>query len=200
MRTVILATISLLLPGCIGGTGLNVARYDFASAPARPDSGQPVIVHQIEVQAPPWLDTPAMQYRLAYADKGRREIYAGSRWVAPPARLLEQLLKQRLLSGSAGMPEAGCRLRVDLDEFVQVFDTPGSSRALLEVRAALLAPRAEIPLARRGFSQAPAAGADARAGAVAFDDAARQLAGEIASWLKHAASDAPAIFERCRPA
>lgn len=40
------------------------------------------MLRQLDVQSPQWLDTVAMQYRLAYADRARREVYAGSRWVA----------------------------------------------------------------------------------------------------------------------
>lgn len=40
-------------------------------------------------------DTPAMQYRLAYAEPERRQAYAGSRWAAVPAELIEQVVVRR---------------------------------------------------------------------------------------------------------
>lgn len=200
MRALILAGIVTLLTGCFGGTGTRMtpAGYDFAVMPAAAETAQPIILGQIEVQSPTWLDTTAMQYRLAYADQARRQAYAESRWVAPPAKLLEHRLKQRLLPVSMGGQAAGCRLRIELDEFVQVFDAPDSSRALLEMRATLLPPRAQIPLAGRSFRLAPAAGADARAGAAAFAAASMQLGEEIGTWLEHAVGRTPALLERCR--
>lgn len=155
------------------------------------------MVGQIEVLSPSWLDTTAMQYRLAYADRARREIYAGSRWVAPPAKLLEQQLKRRLLGGvgAVRIQPAGCRLSVELDEFVQVFDAPEMSRVIIEARAALLAPRAATFLARQRFTVIKTASADARSGAVALDAAARQFGEEIEDWLRQGATE---IFDRCR--
>lgn len=139
-----------------------------------------------------------MQYFLAYADATRREVYAESRWAAPPARLLEKALARRLLSGNAGIQSAGCRLRVELDEFAQVYDAPGSSHALLEVRAMLMAPRANVLLLRRSFRQSPATGADARAGVLGFAAATRDLGAEIEHWLDQMALEQPALIERCR--
>lgn len=197
MRALILGSI-LLLAGCFGGTGTRPipASYDLSSAPMAADSGSPGILRQIEVGAPPWLDTAAMQYRLAYADRARREIYAGSRWVAPPAGLLELQLKQRLLGGgSPRIQSAGCRLRVELDEFVQVFTAPETSQVAVEARVALLAPRAETLLARQRFRVVLAAGADARSGALALDAAARQFGAEIENWLERVDGE---ILDRCR--
>jgi len=196
------ATMALLLSACFGDAGKrpSPASYDFAAALAAPDSVPPsrLSLRQIEVQAPAWLESPAMQYILAYADPARREIYAESRWVAPPARLLEKALARRLLSGTSGIQSAGCRLRVELDEFAQVYDAPGSSRALVEARAMLLAPRGNVLLLRRSFRQSPATGADARAGVVAFTNATRDLGVEIDHWLNQMADEMPALIERCR--
>lgn len=197
MRALILGSI-LLLAGCFGGSGTRPipANYDLSSAPMAPDSGPPGILRQVEVGAPAWLDTTAMQYRLAYADKARREVYAGSRWVAAPAGLLEQQLKQRLLGGgSLRIQSAGCRLRVELDEFVQVFTAPETSQVVVEARAALLAPRAETFLARQRFRVVQAAGADARSGAQALDAAARQFGEEIVNWLGRVDGES---LDRCR--
>lgn len=196
------ATIVLLLSGCFGDAGKrpSPASYDFAAAQTVPVSVQPsrLDLRQIEVQAPSWLDTTGMQYILANADGARREAYAESRWVAAPARLLEKALARRLLSGKADSRSAGCRLRVELDEFVQVYDAPGSSRALVEVRAMLMAPRANVLLLRRSFRQSPAAGADARAGVLAFTKATHDLGVEIELWLNQMAEEMPALIERCR--
>ena len=139
-----------------------------------------------------------MQYILAYADGARREVYAESRWAAPPARLLEKALARRLLSGTSEIHSAGCHLRVELDEFVQVYDAPGSSLALVELRAMLMAPRANVLLLRRSFRQSPAAGADARSGVLAFATATHDLGAEIERWLKQMTEQMPALVESCR--
>lgn len=204
MRYRVLTTMSLvlLLGGCFGEVSKrpNPATYDFTSALTMPATAQPsrLSLRHIEVQAPTWLELPAMQYVLAYANAARREAYAESRWVAPPARLLERAVARRLLFGSEENNLAGCRLRVELDEFVQKFDTPGSSQALVEVRAMLLAPRANDLLLRRSFRLSVPAGADARAGVLGFSGATRDLGNEIAQWLNQAADGMPGLIQRCR--
>lgn len=193
MRTQLLIPVVLLLSACFGGTGTRPSSAIHDLGPARPQaaSGQVGILRQVEVQSPSWLDTSALQYRLSYADKTRREAYAASRWAAPPARLLEQKLKQRLLGGIVSMhvEGGGCRLWVDLDEFVQDFVKPETSQVILEASASLLAPRADILLARQHFKVVQPAGGDARSGVVAAEAAARQFGDEIESWLKQAGSE-----------
>jgi len=203
--------ISFLLSGCFGGAGgqIEPAYYDIpgnsdanrsVSVPAIAPASPGLPVRLAGVQAPGWLMTPAMQYRLAYADASRRLSYAESRWVAPPAELLELALKRGNIVGNAHVAADGCQLLVSLDEFIQVFDAPGSSRALLETRVALLAPRDSTLLAQHIFSQAPAAGADARSGVAAFAVALHDLNAELGAWLLQLGRDSPALIERCRSA
>ena len=192
----------LLLGGCFGDAikRPSPASYDFTAALTAPVSAQPsrLSLRQIEVLAPSWLELPAMQYVLAYAEAARREAYAESRWVAPPARLLERALARRLLSGQETVAAAGCRLRVELDEFAQIYAAPGSSHALLEVRAMLLAPRANELLLRRNFRLSSAAGSNARAGVLAFTGASRDLGNQIEHWLNQMADGMPGLIQRCR--
>lgn len=199
MRALFLLLIIPLLAACFGGTGARMtpASHDLSSTRPEADSGRIGILRQVEVRSPSWLDTTAMQYRLSYAHRSRREAYAASRWVAPPPRLLEQKLRQRLLGGAGSAPiqAAGCRLRIDLDELVQDFDRPESSQVTLEARVTLLAPRSEALLARQRFRILQAAGADARGGVVALEEATRQFGEEIEDWLRRAGNE---VLDRCR--
>ena len=199
MRIPSLVLVVLLLSGCAVGGAVRggMASYD----PALPSptsarlAGLPL--RAVEVRSPSWLATPAMQYRLAYHDAARREAYAESRWVAPPAELLELALKRRMLVDAAQSQAVGCRLQVELGEFAQVFDTPQASRAVLEVRATLLAPRGDLLLARRSFSRSQPAGADARTGAAAFGLALSGLADDVDAWLAKVAREHPDAALRC---
>lgn len=187
MRALLFVAGIVLLSGCFGGNGsrLSPASYDLGPAQPAVDSAPAGILRQIEVHAPSWLDTTAMQYRLSYADRNRRQAYAASRWVAPPARLLEQSLGQRLASGAGSLQSrtAGCRLAVELDEFVQDFETPERSQAILEARVTLQPQRGAAFLARQRFRVLQPAGAEARSGAIAMATATRQFGGDIEIWL-----------------
>ena len=195
----LLVLIAILASGCAGvGSVASLARYDLG--PSVPPSGQPAILllRSVEVSSPSWLASPAMQYRLAYAPESRREAYSQSRWVAPPAELLEGFLKRRMLADAASIQASGCRLRIELGEFVQAFDTPDASHAMLEISAALLAPHGDLLLSRRAFKQSQPAGADARAGAAAFAAASAALADELDAWLAEIARKTPELVPRCR--
>ena len=134
---VLLLGLSLLasLAGCLtggrrGGDSATMA-YDLGLPPAIA-AGE--AAWQLEVRAPAWLDGSAMIYRLAYADAAQWREFSQARWVAPPAGLLERRLQRLLGYGAAGQRSA-CLLRLELDEFSQVFTAPHRSHALLQVRA-----------------------------------------------------------------
>jgi cholesterol transport system auxiliary component len=116
---------------------------------------------------------------------------------APPAELLENVLKRRHAAAEANGP--GCRLQLVLDEFEQRFDDPQSSQVVLEARGVLLPARGSDMLARRVFRVVkPARTADARGGAAAAREAAMALADELAAWSNELASAKAAVAERCR--
>lgn len=180
-KTMLLAV--LLLAGCGAGSKSisTVAHYDLGAMQPAPNNRIVASLRSIDVFAVSWLDSPAMQYRLLYTANQRRQNYAESRWVAPPAELLGHALKKRMLSGEAG---GACRLRVDLDEFAQVFDSAKSSRAQLEVRVQLVAPGSSEILARRSFGLSrPSGSADAAGGVAALAATVEALSAEMHDWL-----------------
>lgn len=192
MRLLLLLSV-LALAAC-GGNLRQAERsaYDLGNAAvAWKPAG--LALGNVAVQAPAWLAATDISYRLLYAGEMRRNAYAESRWIAPPAELVERALN-RETPDTAG----GCGLRLDIDELIQVFDTPQASRSLLDARAALVAPGGDAVLARKAFAVVqPAPGADAR-GAVAGAAAAVQaLGGELKAWLTQAARNSPALAQRC---
>ncbi|HEY6241497.1 MAG TPA: ABC-type transport auxiliary lipoprotein family protein [Burkholderiales bacterium] len=174
--------------------GPLIASYDFGPPPeARQVAGlrQALLVH--DVGAPAWLDSPFIYYRLGYQDATRPQAYAGSRWVTSPAELFTNRLRGRLVASGGGIIQPGddarakYALRVDLDEFVQVFDAPGKSRAVVRFRASVMGNRSLI--VQRSFSvERPASTPDAEGGVRALigasDEAVEQLVGWTAQHLK----------------
>lgn len=201
--------LSMLLAGCFAGAGQRVetASYDLAGVsmadrgPADvQDGGAPpsLLLRLAEVQAPAWLGTPAMQYRLAYSEPERRFAFAESRWVAPPAELLDSVLRRGNIVTRSRFEADGCQLHVELQEFIQVFDTPASSRAVMEARVSLLAPRNARLLAQRSFRQSPSAGVDARGGVAGFVVAVRDMGREFDKWLSALQREKPELMTQCR--
>jgi cholesterol transport system auxiliary component len=141
-----------------------------------------------EVQTPAWLDGPMMFYRLNYANIQQAYPYAGSRWSMTPAQLLGQRLKARIAQagGTVLSPQDGVAqlpvLKVDADEFIQIFSTPNASTSVLNARASLF--QGSHLIGQRQFSQqinAPTP--DAAGGARAMANASDALIGDMLHWI-----------------
>jgi cholesterol transport system auxiliary component len=193
--------LAAMLAACASpGPTAPVAQYDFG-IPASPVPRQtpPVGLSIPRVSAPEWLDTPALDYRLAYEDAARVHSYANSRWVAPPAQLLTERLRHAAAeAGTRGAlrdPDAvktEFTLRVELEEFSQVFDTPEASRAVLRARASLVAGEGRTLVAQRSFLlERPAPTPNAEGGVRALTACAEELVGALLEWIAQALKDAP---------
>lgn len=190
------ATVSLvaltLIAGCSTGGGnapAPLARYDFGSLPDETTLAKPLAtpIRVAAVSAPAALSTDAFQYRLGYADDRQTHAYASARWTMPPpqlftTRLREQLAKQgHVLDTSDGGPTVPV-LKVELDEFAQVFDQPGSSAGRVRVRATILHGSALI--AQQTFiGTSQASSADAAGGARALGLASDAVITQLITWL-----------------
>ena len=136
----------------------------------------------IEVRAPLWMDGLGINYRLAYAEPARLRDYTRARWAGPPAQLVEQRLIRRLGARPAGQGGTACVLRIDIDEFAQVFSDPRSSRGHLQGRAQLL-DRRRLLLQSHDFRiETAAPTADSRGGVTALTAAIDQLGSELVAW------------------
>jgi cholesterol transport system auxiliary component len=161
-----------------------------------------------EIEASPALESTAMLYRLAYANPQQLRPYAQARWSMPPAQLLRQRLRVRL-GESYALLNAGDRLiasaattttntgttatlrpplslRLELEEFSQLFDSPQQSTGLLRLRATLTqaSPTGEQLMAQRSFTlQRPAPTPDAAGGVQALSEASEAVALEVGAWV-----------------
>ena len=187
---ILLASLLALAACGIAPSARDIAAYDFG--PAAPADAERAIAFNVavaDISAPAWMDTPSIYYRLAYADASRPLPYANSRWVMAPAALLTQRLRSALRRSSkadVSTPSDGVRseylLRMDLEEFSQVFDTPEKSRGVLRLQARLL--RAGEVVASRNFSlEQPATGANAEGGVRSLSAAGDELGRRLAEWL-----------------
>lgn len=179
---------ALTLAACAGPAArINPAVYDLGPVQSVAESG----LAAIDVVAPSWLDSRAMQYRLD-SRGAQRQSFSENRWAATPAELLAVALRRQL--GATG--GQGCRLRLELDEWVQVFDAAGQSRLQLSLRASLYSQRGAL-LDRRVFNLEQPAGGNAQQGVDAVIILERQLAQGLAEWLERLGRSPAALAERC---
>lgn len=187
MRHFLTIVFCLFLASCYG-----VGKRGGDSALAIYDFGPPVVDDRaapgrrgdlsVEVRAPLWFDSLGIDYRLLYDEPKRLRDYTRSRWAGPPAQLVQQRLIQQLGLMPAGQGRTRCVLRVDIDEFIQIFDTPTTSRGVIQGRVQLL-DRSRVRLA--GYElriEKPAASADARGGVAALTVAVDQLVADLLGW------------------
>lgn len=175
MRTAALLLLAGIVAGCAGGAGAPQPRsFDFGVAPS---TAQVPAIRIAPVRAVAPFDGHEMHYRLAWRDTAELASFAHSRWAAPPGELLRKQLLRATREGNAR-----CGLELELQEFTQVFASPGASEARIEFRAALSGAKGR--LASRGWQLSEAnAGADAASGAGAFQRAADRAVAELAAWV-----------------
>ncbi len=202
MRRLILALCAAALAACSSFAPDKPVRptlYDFGPgeiADAPVPTGVPLVLSDVDVSGS--LEGSALLYRLAYADAHQLRPYAYARWSTPPAQLAQQRLRQVLGRSQPVMDAANAAalarrsdarhhvLRVELEEFSQVFQSEASSQGVVRLRCTLLEVTSggERLVAQRTFTtQRPAPTADAAGGvralAAAFDATAEAVAGWV---------------------
>src|SRR3990167_7531300 len=190
----VLAIVYLVISaGALSGCALpdkptRATMYDFgpgpwltqsATHPASLPSLPPLAIDNIATSGGA-LDNMAVLYRLGYADAQQLRPHSKARWSMPPAPLGRQRLRERLSqrravfnaresvalnrSQNAVLPWL---LRLELEEFSQLFSAPDASVGLIRLRATLveITPAGERLLGQRNVVvQRPATSADAPGG------------------------------------
>lgn len=175
--------------------------YDFgpgqvtSSAPQLPTK-PPLVLADVEGAGA--LEGSSVLYRLGYADDRQLRPYGQARWSAPPPQLVRQRLREQIgrdrvvlnPGEGAALARTGGQLprllRIELEEFSQLFDSPAESVGLLRMRVTVLESTAggEKVLAQRNVVvRRPAATADAPGGVRALAEAVDAAAEELSQWL-----------------
>ncbi|MBS1170822.1 MAG: putative lipoprotein [Burkholderiaceae bacterium] len=179
---------AILLTGCASSP--PPAQYDFGplrlSAADRP--AKLPAVRLADIDAPAWLEGRAMHYRLSYANEQQVLQFAHNRWQMPPPQLFSQRLKMRIAEAggmvlsTADSGQSVPVLRIEITDFIQVFDSESRSWSRVTMRASLFNGR--TILAQKNFSRdLPAPVPDAAGGARALADASDLAIGDLLLWL-----------------
>jgi cholesterol transport system auxiliary component len=129
-----------------------------------------------------------MVYRLNYDNPQEARTYARARWTMSPSRQLQQRIKSRLAQsgiavlGSSDGATSLPVLRIDADDFSQVFESGSQSNARVVLRASVLLDRKL--LAQKSFAASvPAASSDAGGGVRALVAASDAVIADMVIWL-----------------
>jgi cholesterol transport system auxiliary component len=143
-----------------------------------------------EIDASASLDSPALLYRLQYSNAQQLLPYAQARWSSSPAQLVRARVRDALAAQGPVLSTEGIApwvLRIELDEFSQLFESPSSSQGIVRLRASLLKNdqlAAQTTVLARALAPSQDAAGGARALTAATDDAVRQLAAWVATQIK----------------
>lgn len=184
-------TAALQLSGCVTVKPDASALFDLGRMPSAQDAASlpalpPISVAEIDV--PSWLDRRMMHFRLSYADDLQPRVYSQSRWAAAPGELVEQRLKWQITrAGGVALPASSGAtnvpvLRMEVQDFTQVFSSPQKSTGQVSLRASVFDGRNLV--AQKTFVRHVAApSADAAGGAKALAAASDAVIAEIIIWL-----------------
>ncbi|SEA05880.1 ABC-type transport auxiliary lipoprotein family protein [Paraburkholderia sartisoli] len=176
-----------VLSGCAGNpAAISDIRYDFGPPPPAASVGPMPAIKVLDVEAPETLGSDKLSYRLSYSDAQQLSAYANSHWTMPPTQLLTQRLRAALSSRGAVLTGADSVrapvLKVELQEFEQVFDGQAESHGAVTARATLFQD-GKVVGQRTFVSRAPASSPDAAGGARALAAASDELVSQISAWL-----------------
>jgi cholesterol transport system auxiliary component len=182
----------LLLGGCAAGEKRDEQTlYDLGPLPAQsaaPSGKRVPVLAVAEISAPAWMDSSRMVYRLHYDNPLEARTYAQARWTMAPSRLLLQRVKTGLAQSGTAVLSTGDgavelpQLRIDVDDFSQIFESGASNHARVMLRASVLQDRRL--LAQQSFSaNAKAPSADAAGGVRALADASDLVIRDMIVWL-----------------
>jgi ABC-type uncharacterized transport system auxiliary subunit len=151
---VIVAICVVALAGCSMGSKPVFPHHYTLSEPAQARSSAPApaaatsadTLQIARIAVAPWLEGTGLYYRLDYRHDDRIASYSRSDWVAPPARMLEQMLRNALSQGSAwhaiigpgSTASAAFTLHVRLNDFSQAFASPSQSQGVLDAVVTLV--------------------------------------------------------------
>jgi cholesterol transport system auxiliary component len=185
--------LASILGACAAPQPFAVRTYDLG-APAASERSTTQLDAPITiapVSAPSWLQDSAIVYRLAYAVPPHPQVYALSRWVAPPAELITLRLREEIAAVNTGFTltstegnVTGYALDVTLEEFTHEFQSPTASRCIVQLRATLVDRSAGRIIAQQTFrAQREAPSADAAGGVRGLIAATDAIMGSVVAWL-----------------
>lgn len=188
-----MACCCLLLAACSTPQApVSKAVYDFGPMLALPTNNlaaklpiaPPISLSEFDSGA--GLDSTALLYRLGYADAQQLRPYAQARWSVPPSQLVWARLRDALavhgpVLGPA--PMTPWVLKIELEEFSQLFVGPEASLGMIRLRATLF--QADRLVAQTNvLVRANAPSPDAAGGVKALTAAADDAVAQIVRWTR----------------
>lgn len=209
MRTTILwLSISLMistLGACVGlyKAKHNMAVYDFGlpvanvsnSSESNQRENNPQITSKILLDEPvaaESLNHHKIRYRLHYQNPLRVFYYSESRWAATPTELLSNQLSKLV---NVAKPPANCSLKLKIEAFDHVFQTPSASEGFVQLSASIIEKKSIKIISSQLITESVTSlSPNAQGGTAALQQASENALKKAINWGNVAADDS----EFCR--
>lgn len=144
-----------------------------------------------DASAPSWLDNTAIYYRLAYHNSAQLHRYANSRWITSPTVMLTQRMRDQIADNTGNQvirnnntAKAEYIVHIELEEFMQIFDSTQRSHGSIALRASLIRHGTRNLIAQNYFStQVAAPTSDANGAVMALSNASDELISNVIEWM-----------------
>lgn len=164
------------------------ARHDFGPAPDLRVS-VPAAIRLTGVEAPDWIDSTDILYRMLAKDPTRLRRYADNRWAASPRQLISARL-QRAGLGTYPTPSARYTLTLELTDCEQVIAGPQLAHVDLRLVALVKRINDGAVVARRVFADHDPTPATVDGAVTGLSQAVDREIGALLSWLPKAVNQA----------
>src|SRR5450830_313921 len=127
------------------------------------------------------LNNNRIRYRLNYQNPAQVFTYNESRWVSPPAQLLNHVVRTQVITktGSA----QNCSLKLQVESFDHVFTSPTESQGIVQISAVLVAKKSHKLISNTVINQSSlATSPDAKGGSAALQTASYSALQKALDW------------------
>jgi len=187
MQPIILVLTSSLfistLAACVGinKTKQNIAVYDFGLSV--PSESNQQITSKIILEEPvstASLNHNKIRYRLNYQNPSRIFFYTESHWSATPSELFSNMLSKMVKVEKNPM---ACSLKLKIESFDQVFQTPSSSEGFVQLSVFLIEKKSQKVISSQLITESvTSTSANAQGGTVALKQASENTLKKVINW------------------
>jgi cholesterol transport system auxiliary component len=187
---IFLLSISLIISSLVACVSLNktkpnIAIYDFGlSVPTEnpSENNQPIIskIFLEEPVAAESLQNNKIRYRLNYQNSLRVFYYSESRWAATPAELFASKLSKMVSVANNPMT---CSLKLKIEAFDHVFQTPSASEGLVQLSVSLIEKKSKKIISSQLITESvTSASPNAQGGTAALQQASENALKKVINW------------------
>jgi len=127
------------------------------------------------------LNNNRIRYRLNYQNPAQVFTYNESRWVSPPAQMLNHVVRTQVMTKTGRTQN--CGLKLQIESFDHVLTSPTESQGIVQISAMLVVKKTRQVISNTLINQtSPATSTDAKGGSAALQTASYNALQKALDW------------------